>query len=988
MKKQILTSLTLMMALTSAGCASQQAASSTSASTSSASSTSANTTTAETMNIVEEFKTPAAQTKPLTRWWVPGSHMNKDEIEKEIKSMVDAGFGGAEIVPVSVEGGDGDGQIDWGTDQWKEITKFILETAGKYDFTIDFTLTPAWPLALPTIKDVNDPKQGAQMELDGAWVDGISAKNPLKGNLPVSKEAQEDAAKVDGNIELIAVTAAPYVDKENKVLDYSKAVSIDLDDVKKNEDGTYSLDFTPEGDGEYVVYAWYQHPSGNTKYGNNQVDHFSAAGTQMIIDYWQDELIPYYGDDWKNVRSLFVDSLEFETHLDWTYELNKGFQEKYGYDIMPYLAAVYDSSDEFTAIGNYMGDPVNTFTFNENSEQIKNDFRQYLTELYIQNNIVPLQEFCQANGVTLRYQTSYGKSLNLLETAMYPDIPETESLYGNDYMDFYRLQSGAVHAMDKPIYSMETAAEWTETWNDKKEDGNYGTRGNGENNSGNYEQTFADHLWHDQRAFASGVNQVVFHGYPYNGQYEDGAVAGTQWPGFTGFESYRWSNSWGERQPNWMYAKNYTDFISRNQIILRQGTPKVDLAVYHYSYYETIDFWGPDKILDTTNLEQNGYSYDFIDPSILSLDDMQVEDGRLDAAGCAYKALVFNNEEVIPYETAKKVKDLAEKGLPIVFVNSVPETKAYVQDDDVKAVIDEILKLDTVIQVDDLDSLAQTLKDKDIIPDANYTDETLLTNHRQDEAIDYYYFYNYGDAHNYKEVQLADVVDCEIELSGEGTPYLMDAWTGETSAIADYTQEDGKVTVNVEIAPNDSKIIALSKDELAPAAEKTEAMSGEVKIDDWSLTVESWTKGESVLETKKTNIEVGTLDELKPWDQIEGLEDVSGVGVYSAEFEMPADYKAGQEAYIHCGFVKDAYGVAINDKDIEIDPISGLANVTDFVKEGKNTIKITVATSMLNAILKENSSILNEDGRVLDDRSPASYGLVNDVIINGSGSLK
>lgn len=196
------------------------------------------------------------------------------------------------------------------------------------------------------------------------------------------------------------------------------------------------------------------------------------------------------------------------------------------------------------------------------------------------------------------------------------------------------------------------------------------------------------------------------------------------------------------------------------------------------------------------------------------------------------------------------------------------------------------------------------------------------------------------------------------------------------------------MTVNLEIAPNDSKIVALSSEELAPVVKDSEAMAGEVKMDNWSLTVESWTKGGSVLDTDKNQIEIGELAELKSWDQIEGLEDVSGVGVYTTEFEMPSDYKEGQKAYIHCGFIKDAYGVTINDKDIDIDPISGLADVTDFVKPGENTTKVTVATSMLNAILKENSSILNEDGRVLDDRSPAAYGLVNDIVINGSSGLK
>lgn len=124
----------------------------------------------------------------------------------------------------------------------------------------------------------------------------------------------------------------------------------------------------------------------------------------------------------------------------------------------------------------------------------------------------PIAEWAARNGVTLRYQTSYGKDMEVAQTALYPDIPETESLYGNDHMDFYRLQAGAVHAMGRAIYSMETAAECTETWNPKGDDGNYGTRGN------------------------------------------------------------------GERQPNWMFAKTYLDFVARNQYVLRQGQPKVDVA--------------------------------------------------------------------------------------------------------------------------------------------------------------------------------------------------------------------------------------------------------------------------------------------------------------------------------------------------------------------------------------------------------------------------
>ena len=566
-------------------------------------------------NFSKNFSEPTTDNRPLTRWWIPGANITKNEIRHEIQSMSEAGFGGAEVVPVAMDGGDGNGQIEWGTDNWKDLTNYMLEVAGENNFTIDFTMTPAWPLALPTIQDVNNPAQGAQMELDGTFVDGITKNNPFSGEIPISEEAVKDAEKVGGKVELIGVSVAKYLDKDKKILDYDSAKILKTAGKK--------ISFKPTDDGEYVLFAWYQHPSGNVKYGNNQVDHFSREGSQMIIDYWEKNLIPAYGENFKNVRSLFIDSLEFETHLDWTYNLAENFKKFRGYDLIKYLPAVYDAD----AYGNFMGDPAPDFEFNLNNEQIKNDFREFLTQLYIENHIKPLKEFCNRHGVNLRYQTSYGKSLETAQTAMYPDIPETESLYGSDFLDFYRLQSGAAHVANKKIYSIEAAAEWTEQWNKERDPitGKFKTRGNGENSCGNYQQTFQDHIWHDQRAFSAGVNQVVFHGYAYNGQFDgansaNGFIKSVKWPGFDGFSSTTWSNSFGERQPNWIFAKSYLDFLTRNQFILRQGKPKVDLAIYYQNYYETIDFIGSKKIFDDGGiLEQRGYSYDFLSPAALTL---------------------------------------------------------------------------------------------------------------------------------------------------------------------------------------------------------------------------------------------------------------------------------------------------------------------------------------------------------------------------------
>ncbi|MEX2803804.1 glycosyl hydrolase [Streptococcus sp. H31] len=958
--------------------------------------------------LTENFQTPSADNKPLTRWWVPGTQLTKEEIKKEIESMAKAGYGGAEVVPVSTEGGDGEGSINWGDDAWKDLTSYMLKIAGENNFTIDFTMTPAWPLALPTVTDINDPSQGAQMELDGAHTDGITKKKPFKGELPTSKEVKEDLKGTNIKPTLAAVTVAKYSDKKKKILDFDSVETLDLSKDITQTDKGYTASFTPKDDGEYVLFAWYQHPSANTKYGNNQIDHFSKSGTQQIIDYWKNNLLPAYGEDTENIRSLFIDSLEFETHLDWTYGVLEGFQAKKNYNLAAYLPALYDTD----AVGNYMGEPEPDFTFNKNTEAVKNDFKSYMTELYITNHIQPLKDFAQKYGLSLRYQTSYGKNLETAQTALYPDIPETETLYGSDFLDFYRLQAGAVHITDKTIYSIESAAEWTEQWNDKNsKTGEYNTRGNGLKNSGNYEQTFQNHIWHDQRAFAAGVNQVVFHGYAYNGQYDgDGSENGynkdVQWPGFDGFGPSSWSNSWGERQPNWIYAGTYLDFITRNQYVLRQGQAKVDLAIYDHSYYETIDFIGSKKIFNSKKLEQNGYSYDFLSPSAFELDNMTVSNKRLDASGASYKALILNNQKELTKAAAEKILAYARDGLPIIIIGEKANRSAYYKDGSVKKLMADLQKEKSIISVDKIGDLVSSLKENDIIADASYSAK-LLANHRSEDNIEYYYLYNYGDNDSFRNVAETKRLQTKVTLQGQGRPYLLNAWTGQITPIAEYSKKESSVTVSVDIAANDSIIIALLKDETAnPISSKNVeevaynssnqlivkgSKSGEVTIDGqtqtvelekaeksqnltkWDLTVESWTKGETPSESALTTINVGELDKLQSWDKIKKLKNVSGVGTYKTTVTLNKGWAEHQGAVLEYGHIRDAFEIKVNGQTVQTSQTETQVDVGPYLKSGENTIEITVATSLLNAVLKENTD---------DLRDKASYGLTEAITLS------
>lgn len=69
----------------------------------------------------------------------------------------------------------------------------------------------------------------------------------------------------------------------------------------------------------------------------------------------------------------------------------------------------------------------------------------------------------------------------------------------------------------------------------------------------------------------------VLHGYPTTGPYPN-----TTWPGYTTF-NYLFTEMWNPIQPAWQHMKDSLDYIGRNQFVLQQGSPQLDLAFYHYA---------------------------------------------------------------------------------------------------------------------------------------------------------------------------------------------------------------------------------------------------------------------------------------------------------------------------------------------------------------------------------------------------------------------
>lgn len=68
------------------------------------------------------------------RWWLPSAMLSMDGIEKDIRSMAEAGFSGAEVVPMPRFDTSGDFTIEWGDSEVENFRRTYSADCGKIQF--------------------------------------------------------------------------------------------------------------------------------------------------------------------------------------------------------------------------------------------------------------------------------------------------------------------------------------------------------------------------------------------------------------------------------------------------------------------------------------------------------------------------------------------------------------------------------------------------------------------------------------------------------------------------------------------------------------------------------------------------------------------------------------------------------------------------------------------------------------------------------------
>lgn len=752
----------------------------------------------------DTFANPPAVDKPWVRWNWPPATTTTEQLISDLADMAAAGIAGVEI-----------GQ---GGNPTNDQLKVILEKANELDITVGIKYSGGAPVT-GTWDQTHDYTRKT-LTNSRTFVD---AGTTFSGVLP-------------GTGTIVAAVAyrcatTPCATTGARELDRSSAINLTASITDKNTDGffdgstTGSLSWTapasPAG-AQWVIVTF------RAVAFQNAPEVLTKQGTQAMIDgyeaLWTPELKELLA---QNRADIFVDSHPTDpwgnaTEL-WSSTMAADFQARAGYNIVPDLAALFYADFKYS---------------DGRDERIRTDFYQVRNDLFIENRIRPFTEWANSRGMTLRLQPedpniggADAPYQDQIDMAYHLQRPEHESLVG-DQIDVWRAIASANSWTGNPWYSEECCAVGSQ----------------------NYVETLQDVTARMNKSFAAGITKNVYHVYP-----TDSSPTST-YPGYSNFGPTSFSGAWGPRNPNWAEdGLQVNTWMARNQQVLTQGRSDIDVAVYLHSLE-----WPAGALINTDGsphknrhwddqaLQRAGYTWDYVNPTLLATKDAKVTDGVLNATGPSYKALVINTglnparhprKTAMPVATAKRILELAEDGLKVLLVGAAPDATPGNNGDDaeLRAVISDLLEQPSVSRVASEAGVPAKLKAIGVRPDAQPSQRsTLFSRHLKDRsaATDYYFLYNQGEERLdwasrdmiYEEPeacrytgtstpcrQKGEPIDLDVTLTGDGAPYLLDTVSGEITPISQYTTDksaDGSntVTLNVALGRDESTIIALTTD--------------------------------------------------------------------------------------------------------------------------------------------------------------------------------
>ncbi len=352
---------------------------------------------------------------------------------------------------------------------------------------------------------------------------------------------------------------------------------------------------------------------------------------------------------------IFVDSWEVDTRNLWTIGFDSIFKARFHYDILPFM------KNDILSSG---------------AEGPRYDYMKLVSSLVINNFYIPFTEEAHRLGGFSRGQCS-GSPTDLISAYAALDVPESEAmLYEPSYS---RIASSAAALSGKKLVTSET---FTCLYGWPREHMR--------------EEKVSDLKMVADALFAHGVNQIIWHGTPYN-------PAGSDTISFYATVHVGRAGALSD------HLASFNNYMTTVSEYMRRGEVYSDVAVY----LPLEDAWIAGEMPKEKQLPWAWGEYEFryrvvpeeirgfqplwINGSFLkeSVKDRVETDNHpsLRMGNCRFRSL-YVDAKYLDYEVLKTMVALAEKKFPIC-LKQKPEEAGYIRHDDFGVLATTLMELST-----------------------------------------------------------------------------------------------------------------------------------------------------------------------------------------------------------------------------------------------------------------------------------------------------
>ena len=446
---------------------------------------------------------------------------------------------------------------------------------------------------------------------------------------------------------------------------------------------------------------------------------------------------------------FFQDELLFGCDVKrlWRENLREGIQKKYGYDVLGFLPHLFYDLGDFTP-------------------KLRMDVADVRSELMEEGYFKPVYDFHASRGMIYGCdQSSRGKRPD--EFGDYFRAVRWFTAPGNDTpgraadMIKVKVNSSIAHLYGRPRVWLE--GYHSSGWGTTPESITAPTSDN----------------------FLFGANLLNLHGlyYSTNGGFFEWAPPDFHF-----------------RMPYWDDLEQWLLKYKRLAALLTAGTHRCDAAIYYpvssCNYGENAGQCVGATFAVAEHLMEHGLDFDFIDHQ--SLERADCAGGALNVAGERYRALLFCGVDCVRYSAVQKAKEMLDNGGTVVFFGILPfaSDRAGKHDALLEEELQAMLKSPRCLLTDDAAALLPFLNGRitrSFLPDADCTGRVYAA--RRVNGNENLFFVRYAPKGSV----------CRFEATG--TPYLLDAYTGEMALLTRTVAKDGFTFIRMPLDKNEDTLI-------------------------------------------------------------------------------------------------------------------------------------------------------------------------------------